>query len=110
MVNGASNGVQAISSNAGSASIWRSAGVSVGETSPAPNTTIADGVPEAESSVFIALRTQDWLSPEDLMARAAVAVDTARACCERFWQMGLLVRRGGVPPPPPPFPQGAPAL
>jgi hypothetical protein len=72
-------------------------GVSMGETSPAPDTTIADGVPEAESRVFIALRTKDWLSPADLMGRAAVAEDAARACCERFWQMGLVVRRGASP-------------
>ena len=58
---------------------------------------LADGVLEVESCVFLALRTKDWLSPEDLMARAAVAEDTARACCERFWQMGLVVRRGTNP-------------
>ena len=69
----------------------------MGEMSPAPKTTIADGVPEAERRVFIALRTKDWLLPEDLMARAAVAEDTARECCERFWRMGLVVRRGASP-------------
>jgi len=60
-------------------------------------TALADGVLEVESCVFLALRTKDWLSPEDLMARAAVAEDTARVCCERFWQMGLVVRRGTYP-------------
>jgi hypothetical protein len=60
-------------------------------------TAFADGVPEAETSVFLALRTRDWLSPEDLMTRAAVAEDTARAWCERFWQMGLVARRGAYP-------------
>jgi hypothetical protein len=58
---------------------------------------VENRVPEVESSVLIALRTKDWLSPEDLMARAAVAEGTARACCERFWQMGLVARRGACP-------------
>jgi len=56
-----------------------------------------DRAREAESSVFLALRTKDWLSPEDLMARAVVAADTARAWCDRFWQMGLVVRRRAYP-------------
>ena len=43
-------------------------------------TPFADRVPEDESSVFLALRTKDWLSPEDLMALAAVADGTARVC------------------------------
>jgi hypothetical protein len=60
-------------------------------------TAFADAGPDAESSVFLALRTKEWLSPEDLMARAPVAADTARAWCERFWQMGLVVRRGAYP-------------
>ena len=57
--------------------------------------TVADVVPE--SSVLLALRTRDWLAPEDLMARAAVPEDMARACCERFWRMGLVARRGAFP-------------
>jgi len=97
MVDGASNGIQAISRNTGSTVDVAISGVSMGKTSPAPNMTIPDGLPEAESSVLIALRTKDWLSPEDLMARAQVAKDTARACCERFWLMGLVVRRGASP-------------
>ncbi len=60
-------------------------------------TAFADRAREAESSVLLALRTKDWLSPEDLMARTAVAGDTARAHCERFWQMGLVARRGAYP-------------
>jgi hypothetical protein len=97
MVTGAGTGMQASSSDAGSTVDVAIRGVSMSEMSPAPKTTIAYGVPEAESSVFIALRTKDWLLPEDLMARAAIAEDTARACCERFWQMGLVVRRGTSP-------------
>ena len=60
-------------------------------------TVVADEVPAAESNVLLALCTKDWLSPEDLMALAAVAEGTARACCERFWQMGLVARRGVYP-------------
>ena len=61
------------------------------------NTASPQGVSEIESILFLALRTEDWLLPEDLMARAGVAVATARAWCERFWQMGVVVRRGAYP-------------
>ena len=60
-------------------------------------TAVAEEVPAAESIVFLALCTKDWLSPEDLTALAAVAEATARACCERFWHMGLTARRGQYP-------------
>jgi hypothetical protein len=49
------------------------------------------------SRVLLALRTKDWLAPEDLMVRVAVEEDMARACCERFWRMGLVARRGACP-------------